>query len=336
MTKLNITGLKESSTSLEAEHIPPANNGTYENIGSQGGTEQMLAGLRQRMPAELLEGFNIICSRVRDESIDPNKKNILWLHDTWDDPESQHLKNKKSLERFEKLVFVTNYQQSTYNMGLEVPYDKGVVLQNAIVPIEAHEKPKGRVNIIYHTTPHRGLELLIPVCEFLSDRGIDFHLDVYSSFGIYGWPDRDQPYLPLFERIKNHPKMTYHGWQPNSVIREALKNAHIYAYPSIWPETSGISVIEAMSAGCNVICPNLAALPETCANFGVMYNWNEDNNKHANAFAGILAMVINDYWADFNQQRLGFQKAYFDSFYSWDMRARQWHDFLESLANKKA
>ena len=55
MTKLNITGLKESSTSLEAEHIPPANNGTYENIGSQGGTEQMLAGLRQRMPAELLE-----------------------------------------------------------------------------------------------------------------------------------------------------------------------------------------------------------------------------------------------------------------------------------------
>ena len=91
-----------------------------------------------------------------------------------------------------------------------------------------------------------------------------------------------------------------------------------------------------MSAGCNVICPNLAALPETCANFGVMYNWNEDNNKHANAFAGILAMVINDYWADFNQQRLGFQKAYFDSFYSWDMRARQWHDFLESLANKKA
>ena len=184
------------------------------------------------------------------------------------------------------------------------------------------------------TTPHRGLELIVPVCEFLAERGIDFHLDVYSSFGIYGWPQRDEQYKELFERIKNHPNMTYHGWKPNSEIREALKKTHIYAYPSIWPETSGISVIEAMSAGCNVICPTLAALPETCGNFAIMYGWNEDNNKHANTFAGILAMVIKDYWADFNQQRLGFQKIYFDNFYNWDLRARQWEDFLRSMANK--
>jgi glycosyltransferase involved in cell wall biosynthesis len=128
--------------------------------------------------------------------------------------------------------------------------------------------------------------------------------------------------------------MTYHGWQPNDVIREALKKAHIYAYPSIWPETSGISVIEAMSAGCNIICPNLAALPETCANFAVMYNWTEDNNQHANMFAGILNMVIDQYWADFNQSRLQYQKMYTDTFYNWDMRAKQWIDFLESLDRK--
>jgi glycosyltransferase involved in cell wall biosynthesis len=334
MTKLNISGLKESS--LPMEELGPAQNGTYEHLGSQGGTEQMVAGLKQRLPADLLDQFNIICSRVRDENISTTKKNILWLHDTWDDPESEHLRKKESLDRFEKLVFVSNYQQATYNIGLGVPYSKGVVLQNAIVPIEQHEKPKDKINIIYHTTPHRGLELLVPICEFLAARGVDFHLDVYSSFGIYGWPARDEPYLPLFERIKKHPNMTYHGWQPNHVIREALKKAHIYAYPNIWPETSAISVIEAMSAGCNVICPNFQVLPETCANFAVMYNWEEDNNKHANQFAGILNMVIEGYWADFNQQRLGFQKAYFDTFYNWDTRANQWQDFLQSLANRPA
>jgi glycosyltransferase involved in cell wall biosynthesis len=128
--------------------------------------------------------------------------------------------------------------------------------------------------------------------------------------------------------------MTYHGWQPNSVIREALKKAHIYAYPNIWPETGCISVIEAMSAGCNVICPNFQVLPETCANFAVMYNWDEDNNRHANVFAGILKMVVEQYWADFNQERLKFQKAYFDTFYTWDTRARQWEDLLQSLATR--
>lgn len=331
MTKLNISGLKESAVQSYA----PAENGTYAHIGSQGGTEQMYAGLLQRVPKELTDQFNIICSRVREENVSKTKKNILWLHDTFDDPESQHLKDAKSLERFEKLVFVSHYQQSTYNLGLGVPYDKGIVLQNAIVPIEAHEKPKGTINVIYHTTPHRGLELLVPVAEFLADKGLDFHLDVYSSFGIYGWPARDEPYLELFERIKRNGKMTYHGWQPNSVIREALKKAHIYAYPSIWPETSGISVIEAMSAGCNVICPSLAALPETCANFGVMYGWTENNNKHANMFAGILGMVIRDYWAGFNQDRLRLQKIYFDTMYNWDVRANQWKDFLESMANKR-
>jgi len=329
MTKLNIIGLKESSE----PSIEPTDNGTYAHIGSKGGTEQMYEGLMSRLPSHLTDRFNIICSRVRD--VDSSKRNLLWLHDTWDDPESQHLKDKKSLDRFEKLIFVSHYQQSTYNLGLGVPYDKGIVLQNAIVPIEQHEKPQGTINIIYHTTPHRGLELLVPVCEFLAKQNLDFHLDVYSSFNIYGWPARDEPYLALFERIKNHPNMTYHGFQSNSVIREALKKAHIYAYPSIWPETSGISVIEAMSAGCNVICPTLAALPETCANFAVMYGWNEDNNKHANMFAGLLGMVIQEYRASFNQERLKFQKAYFDSFYNWDMRARQWQDFLESLGDKK-
>jgi glycosyltransferase involved in cell wall biosynthesis len=329
MTKLNITGLKQSSV----PSIEPTNNGTFAHIGSKGGTEQMYEGLMTRLPDHLKERFNIICSRVRE--VDPKKRNILWLHDTFDDPESEHLKKKESLDRFEKLVFVSNYQQCTYNLGLGVPYDKGIMIQNAIVPIEQHEKPKGTVNIIYHTTPHRGLELLVPVAEFLADKGFDFHLDVYSSFNIYGWPARDEPYEPLFERCRNNPKITYHGFQPNSVIREALKKAHVYAYPSIWPETSAISVIEAMSAGCNVVCPTLAALPETCANFAIMYPWTEENAKHANRFAGLLSMVIKGYWEEHNQNRLGFQKTYFDNFYNWDYRAAQWTDFLESLGDKK-
>lgn len=328
MTKLNITGLKESSV----PSIDPADNGTYAHIGSKGGTEQMYEGLMQRIDPELVKQFNIICSRVR--AVDTSKRNILWLHDTWDDPESQHLKEKSSLARFESLVFVSNYQQSTFNIGLGVPYSKGSVLQNAIVPIEVHEKPKGKLNLIYHTTPHRGLELLIPVVEYLAKNGYDFHLDVYSSFKIYGWEQRDEPYKELFDRCRNHPNFTYHGYQPNEVVREALKKAHIYAYPSIWPETSAISVIEAMSAGCVVICPNFAALPETCANFGVMYGWHESGNEHANRFAVVLSMVMRDYWEPTVQNKLKFQKMYFDTNYNWDVRASQWSGFLQSLSQK--
>jgi glycosyltransferase involved in cell wall biosynthesis len=328
MTKLKITGLKESS-------FQPAENGTFEHIGAKGGTEQMFERLMNFLPQEATDEFNIICSRVR--SVDPSKKNILWLHDTWDDPESEHLKDPKSLERFKKLVFVSHYQQSTYNLGLGVPYSKGVVLQNAIDPIEDHEKPRGStINLIYHTTPHRGLELLVPVAEFMTEKGFDYHLDVFSSFKIYGWEQRDEPYKAIFDRCMRNPNITYHGYQPNSVIREALKKAHIYAYPNIWPETSAISVIEAMSAGCQVICPNFAALPETCANFANMYGWNEDHNEHANLFANILFNSMNEHWSDGVQNKLKFQKMYFNNFYSWDYRKEQWRGFLYSLRDKKS
>ena len=301
---------------IKTAGIEPGTDGTYAHIGSKGGTEMIAEELKKRIDPKLLEKVNIIHSRVRSNSIVSGKKNILVCHDTWDDPEVQHLKKKESLDRFDSLVFVSNYSQNMYNMGLGIPYSKGIVLQNAINPIPVHEKNMNKIRLIYHTTPHRGLELLVPVFEKLSEIHKDIHLDVFSSFQIYGWPQRDEPYSELFQRIKSHPQMTYHGYQPNEIIRKALIESHIYAYPSIWPETSCISVLEAMSAKCHVVCPNLAALPETCANFAFMYGFEEDYNRHANKFANILNLVINEIRNEEMQQKLFFQKAYFDNYYN--------------------
>jgi len=318
----------KKSTDLE-----PAQNGTYEHIGSQGGTEMVARKILERIDPSLLGKFNIIHSRVRDEYLSKDKKNILVLHDTWDDPEVQHMKDPKSRARFAKFVFVSNYSQNMYNMGLGVPYQEGMVIQNAIDPIDVknEDKDSEQIRIIYHTTPHRGLELLVPVMERLSEIHDNIHLDVFSSFKIYGWEQRDQPYKDLFKRIEDHPQMTYHGFQPNNVVRDALKKAHIYAYPSIWPETSCISVIEAMSAKCHVVCPNLAALPETCANFAFMYGFEEDYNKHAGTFANVLNIVIHEAKTEAMKNKLEFQKAYFDNYYNWDLRTAQWNHFLASL-----
>lgn len=333
--KLNVTGLQKTAPQPVMD-LSPATDGTYAHMGSKGGTELMMEGLKQRLPPELLDQFNIICSRVRDGNISKTKPNILWLHDTWDDPESEHLKIDKLRKRFQKLVFVSNYQQATFNIALGVPHAEGIVLQNAIEPIPEHKKERNSygeiINLIYHTTPHRGLELLVPAFEeVVKSTDKPLHLDVYSSFNAYGWPHRDEPYEKLFERCRNHPNITYHGFQPNSVIREALQKAHIYAYPNIWPETSAISVIEAMSAGCTVVCPNHAALSETCANFATMYGFHEEPSVHANIFANALIYAIRNFWDEGNQNKLRFQKAFFDNFYGWEMRAAQWKGLLQGM-----
>lgn len=321
--KFKITGVEETKTGS----IDDKGN----VVGAKGGTEMIKEALIKRLDPDLASQFNIIHSRVRE--IDPNKKNILVLHDLFGDPEAQHLKDPESRRRFSKLVFVSNWQFQQYNLALGVPYSDSIVLKNAIEPINDVEKSTdGPIRLIYHTTPHRGLELLVPAYEVLYEKyGDKIVLDVYSSFNIYGWPQRDEQYKSVFDKCREHPGINYHGAVSNEEVREALKKAHIFAYPSIWQETSCIAAIEAMSAQCAVICPNLAALPETTANFGLMYQYDEDPNVHVRRFLNLLDSVIDDYWNERHLAKLEFQKLYVDNFYSWDGRINEWDTLLRSL-----
>ena len=299
---------------------------------AMGGTELMASALAEKLDPELSDKFQIICSRVRD--IDENKIPVLWLHDLPNDPESQHLADKKSRDRFSKFVFVSNWQMNEYIHTYGLNWDDCYVIKNAIEPIELKEKPKdGIVRLIYHSTPHRGLELLVPSFEYLSEKYDNIELDVYSSFNLYGWAERDKPYEDLFDRCNQHPKIHYHGTQPNSVIRNALKKADIFAYPNIWPETSCLCAIEALDAGCLMLAPNYAALPETAASWGITYQWTPDYNKHANVFTSILDNMIKTLTEnkDDAEHMIIQQKLYYDNFYSWDVRIKEWDQLLKNI-----
>lgn len=300
---------------------------------SQGGTERMKFTLEKKISPELLDKFQIICSRVRD--LDPDLKKIYWLHDLPEDPESAHLADG-GWDKFDMCVFVSHWQMNQYMHKFGIPWEKCRVLLNAIEPIDF--KPKstiGPIKFIYHTTPHRGLELLVPafirLCEIIPDQ--KFQLDVFSSFEIYGpnWAQRDEAYKNLFDICKDHPNINYHGFQPNDVVREALQEAHIFAYPSIWQETSCIALIEAMSAGCLCVHPDYAALPETSANLNHTYHWDPDPQKHVMMFFSAMirsTQVIHESNVRFSLESVS---NFVRSIYGWDRRINEWNNFLNSL-----
>lgn len=299
---------------------------------ARGGTELQAEHMIKNIDNALLSKFQIIHSRVRELKSD--KKKVLVLHDLAQDPEVEKISDPNFRAQFDGIVFVSDWQLQQYKLLKGVPYEETQVLKNAIDPIDVTEKPwDGKVHIIYHTTPHRGLEILVPVFDALCNYFDNIHLHVYSSFSIYGWEERDVAYKDIFDKCKNHPNITYYGAVSNDEIREALKYTHIFAYPSIWQETSCIAAIEAMSSGNIVVCPNLAALPETTGGFARMYGWAEDPNFHANRFAAYLYTAIASVLTNKGRMEdiLHLQKNWADIQYNWKTRAYQWEIYLKNL-----
>jgi len=304
------------------------------NEKANGGTEAMARKLQKSFTKEQLDHVQIIPSRVRQ--LDDSKVRLFWCHDLPQDPESAHLANG-GWKKFEKIIFVSHWQKQQYINNFNIPYEKCIVLQNAIDPIPTEEcvKPdlKEKIKIIYHTTPHRGLDVAYYAIDKLSETYPQIEFNVFSSFNIYGWDDRDEQFKDLFKAIDSHKNMIYHGTVSNDDVIKEVAKSHVFAYPSIWPETSCISLMEAMSGKCLCVHSDLAALPETAANWTFMYNYTENKKDHAALFASCLQSGIENLInsPDNMDLRLNGQKSYADLFYNWQVRKIQWSQLLESL-----
>ena len=79
------------------------------------------------------------------------------------------------------------------------------------------------------------------------------------------------------------------------------------------------------------VTSSLAALPETCANYALMYNYTEDVNDHANMFFRVLHHAIDVVKKGSATNYLKAQKEYFDRNYDWNLRKDEWTFLLNSL-----
>lgn len=307
-----------------------------------GGTELLGERLTRLIDPNLLDKFQIIRSRFR--GFDESKKfHIFWEHDLAQDPESENVFNNQSiLDRLDAIVFVSNWQKETFfNAFPKIPKKKCLVIRNAIDPIDARrrEKTDDKIHLIYTPTPHRGLEILVPVfaqlCKEFPNR---LHLDVYSSFKLYGWEERDRPYQQVFDAINSHPDMTNHGTVSNDEIRKALLRSDIFAYPSIWQETSCLCLIEAMSAECLCVTSDLAALPETSGGLILTYPYSGDLNQEATHFyvtlKNLITMLNNG--ADNDLKNLvKLCKLYADFLHNTSRMKFAWEGLLTTIENAK-
>lgn len=304
------------------------------SIKANGGTELAKRRLAELIDPELLKNFQIICSRQREYDIE--KIRVFWCHDLPEDPESQKFRDDEFQRNIHKYIFISNWQFQRYQLMHGVRYDgKSDVIESGIepAPSSALIKPDdGKIHIVYTSTPQRGLQILVPVFKHLAQQYPNIHLHVYSSFKIYGWDEMDKQFEPLYDEIRNHPQMTYHGFVPNEQLKEDLNKYHVFAYPSIWLETSCRSMLESMSAGLVCVHPSFGALPETSGGLNIMYRGDEvDVNHHATILNQHLEAGIRLVMDNKQKDMINFNKIYIDGRYNIKRIVGQWEVMLKDL-----
>ena len=314
----------------------------YDNVSknANAGTELMLRGLEKRLDPSLIRQCSI--GRAIGLFKHNTDKKIYWTHNLPGQRMPPEVEDQQTLSSPDKwriidqVVFVSEWQRNQYAKHFKFTQSdiaKTVVLKNAIDPIPVHEKPTDKIRLIYTSVPNRGLELLSHAFDVISQRYNDVELEVFSSFKLYGADaNADMMYRSTFDKLKANPHVKCHGTVSNEEIRKAFQRSHIFAYPSNYQETSCISLIEAMSAKCLCVHPNIAALPETSNGLTHMYEYSTNRKEQFDRCVEYLddaIKMIRSKSIDLTKQ-----KQYADEEYSWDNRIAQWENYLKRVLNE--
>lgn len=297
-----------------------------------GGTELICANLKAAFP-DLTNQVQIIMSRPEQVTLE-DKPRVLWLQDLPQDPASAVLRDRTYRTQFNRIVFCSHWQQQQYAQYLGIPFSEGVVIKNGVphrAPTLPKPKPENKLKFIYTSTPHRGLAVLAMAAEELAKERQDWELHIYSSFQIYGWEGVDEQWAPLYDKLKANPCVVYHGTQPNAVVRDALADAHVFVYPSIYAETSCMAIQEAMMAGCLAITTNYGALPETAGEWAWMFQYDERPDVLAQRTLGCMRQALEVYDDAHVQTLLTLQSMYYQQFYSFEGRLDAWKHLLDTV-----
>ena len=303
---------------------------------SFGGSENQLRLLLKFLPNESFKDINLILNNANHDLIEKDKINVLWMHHFVNQKEAKNLGSKDFVNKLDWIVFNSNWNFEKHVYQFKIPESKSVVIRNAIEKIDFEEKSKDKINLIYHTTPWRGLVHLLKVFKNLSLENVE--LNVCSSTIIYGKKFDavlGKKYESIFNECKNTKNINYFGFLENQKIIKLLKKMHIFTHPSIWPETSCISAIESMAAGCEVVTTNFGALYETCSPFGTFVNFDSNFNNLEKRYSKVLSNSIKNYWSDENQHKLKLQRETINTTYSWDVRSIEWKNFFDEAKKLK-
>ena len=98
-----------------------------------GGTEIQFDYLKKHVDQALINSVQITTSVPEKIPLDPVKSNILWIKNSYDQPNLQSwFQNKDNHSKYDWYVFNSHWTFEKYRYFFKIPEDKSTVIKNAI------------------------------------------------------------------------------------------------------------------------------------------------------------------------------------------------------------
>lgn len=165
--------------------------------------------------------------------------------------------------------------------------------------------------------PRKDLPTLVAAFDLLAESDTDLRLVIA---GADGWGA--EALAEAIDNAKFAERIRRVGWVEEADRPALLRNAAVYAYPSLY-EGFGFPPLEAMSVGVPVVATRTGSLPEVCGDGAVLVP-----PRDAEPLADALRHVLDDSNHRADLIRRGHENA---AQYSWDGAAGQLATLLASL-----
>ena len=300
-----------------------------------GGTEIQLEYLHKYVDKDLLNKVQITTSVPEKTPIDPTKINVLWVHNSYDQPNLYPwFKNKLNHRKYDWYVFNSHWTYEKYRLMFDIPTDISVVIKNGFdddLIVKSEFKPKEKLKLVYTSTPWRGLDVLLKAMEQIKTDKVE--LDIYSSTQIYGDAFKkvnDDQFIKLYDKAKSLKYVNYKGYTNHKELMKVLHTYDCYVHPSTFEETFCLAAMESLAAGLVTMTTDLGALYETCAEFPIYVPYLKDKEALAKQFAGAIDM-LPDLISNVDENRIKFQMQYYRQYYHWNVIKTYWERFLNGI-----
>lgn len=256
----------------------------------------------------------------------PAKKRFFWTGDSYDQFSNYGLGDHRVIQQVDYFLAVSAWQADQICSRSGFPREKVYKLKNGIEwDWFSEQLPQKTKRLIYSSTPYRGLQYVPPMYRWLHEKLPDIELSVFSSYKIY---NQTQDFEPLKKEIESLPNTRMQESILQRDLAKEFLQSKVLFYPCHFEETSCITAIEAMAAGCVPLSSKLGALPETIGDAGVLIEGHPSEASYVQKFLkSCLDLLTNEEkFSELSQKGRARAKQH-----DWKSITKNFDQFLRSL-----